>query len=195
MTLTDREQKVWEFVQDRHKDQVRKYTGEPYTNHLWEVAEIVYPYIEDDTMVPVALMHDILEDTDTSTGDILVMLKDAGYDYETSKDIIKGVLALTDVYTSEARPDLNRKGRKELECERLSLIKSKWQSIKYCDIVSNTSTITRYDRDFAKIYLDEKENILDKMDSGNKKLWYLAKSYIFGGKADLLNIKYIRTNP
>ena len=71
------------------------------------------------------------------------------------------VLELTDVYTSAAYPQLNRAARKALECERLATVSAKAKLIKRMDIADNTKTIVACDPKFAKIYLREKEALLE----------------------------------
>ncbi len=46
-----------------HAGQTRKYTGEPYHNHCFAVAELVAQRTEDIDLRIAALLHDTLEDT------------------------------------------------------------------------------------------------------------------------------------
>ena len=59
-----------DFAKQAHKDHKRKYTGEPYFNHLWEVMNIVRSVESDDDMLSAALLHDTVEDTATTNDDI-----------------------------------------------------------------------------------------------------------------------------
>ena len=52
--------KALDFATKAHGDQVRKYTGEPYTNHLVEVMNIVRTVKSDDSMLAAALLHDTI---------------------------------------------------------------------------------------------------------------------------------------
>ncbi len=52
------------LAHDSHKDQFRK-SGEPYVVHPILVASIVANITEDEAMVIAALLHDVIEDTDT----------------------------------------------------------------------------------------------------------------------------------
>ena len=61
--------KAMMFAHRAHKNQRRKYTNSPYTDHLAEVAGIVAtvaPYDFIDMMVSVAWLHDCVEDQDVS---------------------------------------------------------------------------------------------------------------------------------
>ena len=55
--------KVAEFAKETHKNQVRKYTGRPYFDHLQDVADLV-KHLEDEYpfIIEVAYLHDTLED-------------------------------------------------------------------------------------------------------------------------------------
>ena len=61
--------KAYEFAKNKHKDQLRK-SGEPYIIHPIEVAFILADLGLDDATVCAALLHDVLEDTDTSKSDL-----------------------------------------------------------------------------------------------------------------------------
>jgi len=78
---------------------------------------------------------------------------------------------LTDVYTTESYPDVNRKGRKELEAMRLGRISRKGQTIKYADLLDNGMDIMSNDPKFGEVYLKEKEQILKYMNRGNQELY------------------------
>lgn len=57
-------EKALKLAQDAHKEQFRK-SGEPYVIHPILVASIVANITEDESMVIAALLHDVVEDTDT----------------------------------------------------------------------------------------------------------------------------------
>ena len=58
------------FATKKHEPQTRKFNGEPYVNHCIRVAKTVRKYHLDNVamedLVVVALLHDTLEDTDTT---------------------------------------------------------------------------------------------------------------------------------
>ena len=62
--------KAIEFATKAHEGQVRKYTGEPYIVHPLEVAEIVKTVEHTEEMLMAAVLHDTVEDTDTTIEDI-----------------------------------------------------------------------------------------------------------------------------
>ena len=61
--------KAYEFAKNKHEDQLRK-SGEPYIIHPLEVANILADLELDDATICAALLHDVLEDTDTTKSDL-----------------------------------------------------------------------------------------------------------------------------
>jgi hypothetical protein len=89
------------------------------------------------------------------------------------------VVELTDVYTKEAYPKLNRRTRKAKEIERLISISPEAQTIKYADIIDNAKEIGKADAGFAPVYLRECKIILQKLDKGNQPLHEQAKNFSY----------------
>jgi (p)ppGpp synthase/HD superfamily hydrolase len=158
---------------DAHKDQKRKYDGQPYIVHPRRVASRVAKHGGTAAMVAAALLHDTIEDTWVT------------YEYlleEFGPEVADLVQELSDRYTHEDFPDSNRASRKALEAMRLSQISNAAQTVKYCDLIDNTWDITMQDPGFAKKYLAEKEVILNGMDAGDEELYKLACWYLERGK-------------
>lgn len=143
------------FAAMAHTGQVRKYTGDPYIVHPRAVAAKVAERGGTVDMIAAALLHDVLEDTPI--------------DYDTLKEgfgqeVAYLVWELTDEYTTEAFPQLNRAVRKAMEATRLSKVSDAAKEIKLCDLMDNTSTIVEHDpHGFAPVYLREKAALLEKM--------------------------------
>lgn len=130
--------------------QVRKYTGEPYHVHVIAVAELVREKTEDDEIVAAAYLHDVLED-------VAPTMNQYGEDairQEFGDRVLSLVLELTDVFTKENYPELNRKKRKSLEADRLSKISEGAKLIKRADIFDNNKTLMG--TSFEKVWLEEK---------------------------------------
>ena len=176
MKLTGKQHIVLQFVKASHGDQKRKYTGEPYWNHVYSVAEIISDY--EPKGIEIALCHDLFEDTEVQMPELLGFLIHSGYSNEDALFIVSGVNDLTDVFTKENYPTLNRKERKKLESERLGKVAGLSQSIKYADLMDNTVSIVEYDKGFAKVYLSEKIQMLNQMRAGNFALLEKCKSQI-----------------
>ena len=167
LALTDRQEKLLEFVKWCHGDQVRKYTNEPYWTHPLAVAKLVRVHAYEYLAIEVALCHDLLEDTPCTDFGLMTELKEIGFTLSEAYQITKSVLELTDVYTSERFPKMNRKTRKEREAIRLGSISDISQNVKFSDLIDNTSSIVKHDKGFAKIYLKEKERVLFEMQGGS----------------------------
>ncbi len=66
MSLTELEERAYEFAKKAHGDQKRKYTEEPYIHHPVAVAGKIKILGLAENMVCAALLHDTLEDTETT---------------------------------------------------------------------------------------------------------------------------------
>lgn len=152
--------KAMVFAREVHKYQVRKYTGNAYTDHLGEVAGIVASVKHTEEMIAVAWLHDCVEDQGV---EIATLVSEFG------TEVAKGVLLLSDLEQG------NRATRKALSRERLSKAPEWVQTIKYADLISNTSSIVKHDAKFAQVYLEEKRLLLEVMDEGDPLLYSLAK--------------------
>ena len=171
MKLTDKQEVLLTFVKACHGDQKRKYTGEPYWTHPYEVARLVneIPYGKE-----VALCHDLIEDTPCQLEDLLEKLIEIGYSREERKIIVPAVNELTDVFTTEAYPEMNRKIRKAAEAQRLFTTGALAQTVKYADMAHNTASICKYDPGFAKVYLKETKHLVKGMRKGDFDLYLLC---------------------
>jgi (p)ppGpp synthase/HD superfamily hydrolase len=153
------------FAALAHAGQKRKYTSEPYIVHPIEVMSIVHRFGGTDAMKMAAVLHDVVEDCNVS-------LHTIGRRFgNVVQELVNG---LTDQFTKENYPELNRAARKERERERLAGTLAMVQTIKYADLISNTASIAEHDQNFARKYLDEKEKLLLVMDRGDEFLLALA---------------------
>lgn len=164
MTLLSYEAMV--FARQVHKDQVRKYTGNPYADHLAEVAGVVATVaaqaceaVTVDEMLAVAWLHDCMEDQGVTF---------EGLSQRFGELVAQGVSWLSDLEMG------NRATRKRLSCQRLAKAPGWVQTIKCADLISNTSSIVKHDPDFAKVYLREKLDLLTAMKKADRRLWEIA---------------------
>lgn len=154
-----------------HRNQVRKYTGDPYITHLEAVADLTLVYLpEHPVAYEIGLCHDLFEDTKCTPKILIVALRFLGYSSNDTVTIVKGVKDLTDVYTKENYPSMNRANRKQREAIRLGQCEPDIQTIKYCDMMDNTVDIAIHDKKFAKTYLKEKRYALNQLVLGNERL-------------------------
>ena len=165
-----------EFVANAHRNQLRKYSNEPYYLHCIEVAKI----LEDSSISKskefqnikfAAYMHDILEDTSTTEHDIRSFLKELLLDTKDINSIIKMIRGVTKI---SKREDGNREMRHKIDTKHLASQDFNTKTIKLADILSNTKDIAEKDVEFAKIYLKEKLNVLDSIKQSCPILWNLA---------------------
>ena len=140
-----------EFCKKAHFGQDRKYTGEPYWTHPYAVYESVKLFTDNIEIQIASLLHDVIEDCGYNKADI-----SSTFNVKISEIVFE----LTDKYTKEEYPDLNRKERKFLEACRLKDISQEAKLIKYFDIMDNSKTIFALDTRFAKKYLAEKQFII-----------------------------------
>jgi len=143
-----------DFANEAHGDQKRKYTGEPYFEHVFSVAERVKELSDDPILYIAALLHDTVEDTDVTVEEIGELF---------GSRVAEIVYDLTDHFTSDNYPHLNRAERKALEIERMGTVDRDVKLIKLCDLADNTSTIVEHDPGFAKVYMREKAALLEVM--------------------------------
>lgn len=149
------------FARHHHRDQVRKYTGNPYADHLAEVAGITASVMQDPVALATAWLHDVMEDCGVSREDILLTF---------GTEVALGVEALSDLETG------NRAARKAASRIRLSQAPGWVQTIKCADMISNTSSIVKHDPKFAVVYLEEKRALLDVLTRADKRLMEEARS-------------------
>jgi (p)ppGpp synthase/HD superfamily hydrolase len=157
------------FMIAAHGSQKRKFTGEPYAVHPLEVATILNKTLHDDIseelredIIIGGLFHDLVEDTSVT---LLQISSKFG------RNVSMLVSEVTDVSTPEHG---NRAARKAMDRAHLSH-SSKWgATIKLADLISNTSDIVANDPNFAKVYLQEKELLLQVLQHGHPALVKLA---------------------
>jgi len=139
------------YTIDRHENhcktgqpQRRKYTGEPYYYHTFEVALFVACWRQDPELIAAALLHDTVEDTFTTIEDI-------------RREFGDRVARLVDDLTDVSKPsDGNRKARKAIDRAHTAAAHPDAKTIKLCDLMSNTRSIAQHDPKFGVPYLEEK---------------------------------------
>jgi (p)ppGpp synthase/HD superfamily hydrolase len=147
------------FAMCAHRNQRRKYTGEPYANHCRAVAVIVADYTPDPAAIAAACLHDTVEDTEVTADQIHEVF---------GERVAALVLEVTDVSRPE---DGNREARKRLDREHVARSSPDGATIKLADLIDNTSSIVKYDKGFARNYLQEKAALLEVLKHGNRALW------------------------
>ncbi len=113
----------------------------------------------------VALLHDILEDSDMTAQELYNIYRHVGYSTEFCKNVVEGVVALSDHYLPTE--GVNRLERKSKEADRLSNCSDLVKLIKIADLIDNTNSMHFFDEDFQKIYKEEKRYLASKLYSDN----------------------------
>lgn len=147
------------FARHAHRNQVRKFTGNPYSDHLAEVAGIVATVERADAALAVAWLHDVVEDCGVTLSEI---------ESRFGTMVAIGVSGLSDMETG------NRAERKAASRDRLAACSDWIQTIKCADLISNTSSIVRHDPKFAVTYLEEKRLLLAVLDKADPRVRAMA---------------------
>jgi (p)ppGpp synthase/HD superfamily hydrolase len=117
------------FAAQKHRGQVRKgANAEPYVNHPLEVTNILANVgkVDDIDILTAALLHDTVEDTETTPEEIEEMF---------GKKVRKYVMEVTD------DKDLPKARRKELQVEHAPYLSRGAKQIKLADKISNITDI------------------------------------------------------
>lgn len=169
------------FAHHVHGSQVRKYTGNPYADHLAEVAGIVAtvawrnaPLVSIggvgynlDCMTAIAWLHDCVEDQGVSEVELTKRF---------GSIVANSVMMLSDLEQG------NRAERKAASRARLAAAPGWIQTIKVADMISNTSSIVQNDPKFAVTYLAEKRAMLDALTHADERLIAVARQQIRGAQ-------------
>jgi hypothetical protein len=163
--MSDLVERARNFATKAHQriDHRRKYSKQPYQVHLEAVAKLVASVSDDPETIAAAWLHDTLEDTPATLGDI---------EEHFGVTVAELVEELTDV----SRPgDGNRAKRKHLDRMHLAQASPRAKTVKLADLIDNCKDITRHDERFAKIYLAEMDRLLDVLGEGDPGLFDEAR--------------------
>lgn len=171
--LEGRVAEAYLFAKEAHKDQKRKYTFVPYITHPLEVMEIVRSVPHTEDMLCAALLHDVVEDCGVQLGEIFDIF---------GPDVCYMVNDLSDASKSS---DGNRATRKAIDRNWIAGAKARSKTIKLADLISNSKSICEHDKDFAKVYIKEKELLLEVLTEGDPTLYAQAKDIVEKAKKEL----------
>ncbi|HEB95533.1 MAG TPA: bifunctional (p)ppGpp synthetase/guanosine-3',5'-bis(diphosphate) 3'-pyrophosphohydrolase [Sedimenticola thiotaurini] len=144
-------------------DHRRKYSGKPYQEHLKAVADLVASVGGDPEMIAAAWLHDTVEDTPATLGQI-------------EQEFGPAVAALVEQLTDVSRPgDGNRAARKAIDREHLAAASPRAKTVKLADLIDNCTDITRHDPRFARVYLKEMASLLEVLTEGDPVLLKRAR--------------------
>jgi len=118
-----------DFAAQKHRDQRRKGAeASPYINHPIQVAEVLTSVgnVDDEATLIAAILHDTIEDTDTTPGDLTERF---------GEEVCELVLAVSD------DKSLPKEERKRLQVEHAREIPDKAKLIKIADKICNVKDI------------------------------------------------------
>lgn len=156
-----------EFAAIKHATQKRKFTGEPYIGHPLAVGALVASIGAPETMVAAAILHDTLEDTETSFNELK---------REFGAEVAGMVAEVTNVYRSGTGG--NRAYRKGKELARLATVSPAAMTIKVADLIHNGHNVAERDAKFAKVYLAEKAELLKVLTGADPAMLAKAKEIV-----------------
>lgn len=179
--LTELEQKAWNFAQDAHKGASRKFSGDPYFEHVRKVFELVKKVDTRETLGAAALLHDVLEDCQQVTYDILV----DNFGKEVA-GIVKELTSIDDL--------IDVMGKAEYLLDKMATMSDDALTVKLCDRLQNLSDHFSASDKFRKKYYEETKYIVDSLKANRQ----LNKSQItvinlIMGLLDMMNKRYIQT--
>lgn len=166
------EDKARKFAVEAHGsiNQRRKYTDDPYIVHPASVVQLVRTVPHTVEMLCAAWLHDVVEDTPVTLTEIEV---------EFGPQIAALVEQLTDV----SKPtDGNRKARKGIDRAHTAIASPAAKTIKLADLIDNSKSILAHDPEFARVYLAEKELLLEVLKDGDNTLWNRANEILRAAK-------------
>lgn len=127
--------KAYVFSVKAHGDQ-KRHSGDPYYAHPIEVAGILATLHMDVASICTALLHDVIEDTETSRDDLSELFNDE------IAELVDGVTKLSQLELS--RPDLSRERKQAENFQKFVLAMSKDVRVllvKLCDRLHNMRTL------------------------------------------------------
>ncbi len=139
-------------------EQKRKYTLEPYTEHLEAVANLTAQAGGTPEMIAAAWLHDVLEDTEATAEEI-----EGG----CNSEVLHLVLELTDISKPE---DGNRALRKAKDRAHIAAASNAAKTIKLADLIDNATSIIDHDPGFAQVFMREFNLLLEVLQDGELSL-------------------------
>lgn len=170
--------KALQFAARKHRDQRRK-GGQhaPYINHPIDVTEILWRVgkVRDVVTLLGALLHDTIEDTDTSPDELRDLF---------GEEVLSVVLEVTD------DKSLPKAERKRLQVASAPHKSARARQIKLADKISNVTEITLdppmdWSLERRKEYLDWTERVIDGLRGQNPELEALYNQALAQGRRQL----------
>ena len=155
--------KATQFAADKHRGQSRKdEANTPYINHPVAVAHLLsyYAGIEDTSVIVAALLHDTVEDTDTTVDDIEELF---------GREVRDIVMEVTD------DKSLPSERRKQLQIEHAGTLSHAARLVKLADKICNLQDIisrppVKWSLERKRQYFEWAKAVIDQLRGTNAKL-------------------------
>ncbi len=169
-----------QVASEAHKNQIRDYTGEIYVMHTIRVSgrlqfELRRDSDEDveqefcftrEQMIDAALLHDTIEDTDITFGDL---------EHIFGMNVALLVIQLTNVSILEKHKKKNRKERKALDFAHIREGSDAAHLIKLIDRLDNLKDMNGAKGSFLKLYSKESLDLVWHIDVHARQSDKIAK--------------------
>lgn len=167
------------WISDLYAGKRVRISGEPYLDHLLFVAEQSGRTLR--LGYEIGLCHDLFEDMPIDAAQLIQVLIELGYAGKDAAHIAIVIQELTTVYTTEHFPNISKKGRHQMEDERLRNTSAEAQTVKYADLIYNARWTLVYEPGKAKKYLQRKKHLLEQLTAGDPILWRTAMDVVTKG--------------
>ena len=172
--------KAAHFAADKHRDQRRRgRERSPYINHPIAVAEILTGVggITDLASIQAALLHDTVEDTNTTPEQLAEQFGD---------EVMRLVMEVTD------DQDLKKEERKRLQIEHARDLTAKAKEIKMADKIANITDIMDsppedWDEARRLEYLDWGERVVAGCRDANQRLAQRFDELVTEARSAIMN--------
>ena len=155
---------------------MRPHSDEHYEVHLEEVVDLIKSVPHTPRMVAGGWLHDVIDDIPGVTRAVVADHFD------------DSVASLVDVLSDHEQGIGNRATRKAAERARIAAADWETQTVRVADVISNVRTIAQRNPTFARVYVPEKEALLDVLTKADPTLMALARRVVAEAKAYLENL-------
>ncbi len=178
--LTELEKKAWKFAQEAHEGVKRKFSGEPYFEHVRKVFKLVKKVDTREELGAAALLHDTDEDVEWVNYDILA--REFG---KKVADLVKELTSCEDLLGAMGKPDYL--------LDKMATMSDDALIIKLCDRLQNLSDHFSASEKFRTNYYKETRYIMESLKS-NRKLnrSHVVVTNLIDGMLDMMEKRYIK---
>ena len=149
------------YAELKHTGQIRKFSGDLYVTHPIRVAKTVSAYTDDYTVLAAAVLHDTLEDTNTTMDDLVRLFGDR-------------VANMVQALTNDPK-ELERIGKTQHLINKMTKMIDEVLLIKLADRLDNVQDVSldplseRYE--WSKKYAEQTRELLNSLEeSGIREL-------------------------